>query len=97
MCGNDILALGVLFECINRGIKVPEDVSITGFDGLEITGHVSPALTTVYIPSAEMGTLAADYLIARLEHRTVVTKTRLKSSLVIRDTTAPPRTTGKNL
>lgn len=90
-CGNDILALGVLFECINRGIKVPQEMSITGFDGLDICRHVSPALTTVHIPSAEMGTLAADYLIARLDKRTVAEKTRLASSLVIRATTAPPR------
>ncbi len=92
MCGNDILALGVLFECVNRDIDVPGTISITGFDGLEITGHVRPALTTVHIPSAEMGTLAADYLVARLENRPVAEKTRLSTSLVIRATTAPPRT-----
>ena len=93
MCGNDILALGVLFECLNRGIDVPGDVSITGFDGLDLAGHVRPALTTVHIPSAEMGVLAADYLIARLENRTVAEKTRLSTSLVIRGSTAPPRHT----
>ncbi len=90
MCGNDILALGVLFECLNRGIDVPREISITGYDGLDISGHVRPALTTVHIPSAEMGTLAADYLVARLENRTVAEKTRLDTSLVIRGTTAPP-------
>ncbi len=91
LCGNDILALGVLFECLNRGIDVPGEISITGFDGLDIAGHVRPALTTVHIPSAQMGSLAADYLLGRIENRTVAEKTRLSTSLVIRGTTAPPR------
>ncbi|GJL80496.1 MAG: transcriptional regulator [marine bacterium B5-7] len=90
-CGNDILALGVLFECISRKIRVPEDMSITGFDGIELSAHVTPALTTVSIPSAQIGTLAANYLVARLEDKTTASKTRLSSHLVIRDTTAPPR------
>ena len=90
VCGNDILALGVLFECLERGIRVPEEISITGYDGIDLSAHVTPALTTVYIPSAEMGVVAADHLAARLEGKTVADKTCLTTDLVIRATTAPP-------
>ncbi len=90
VCGNDILALGVLFECLGRGIRVPEQVSITGFDGIDLAAHVTPALTTVNVPSAEMGVFAADYLAARLDGKTVANKICLTTDLVIRATTAPP-------
>ncbi len=93
VCGNDILALGALFECISRGIRVPEDISITGYDGIDLAAHVSPALTTVHIPCAEMGEVAADFLAARLEGRSVAEKTCLGTDLVIRSSTAPPRKT----
>lgn len=90
ICGNDILALGALFECQAQGLRVPEDISITGFDGLDLAGQVDPPLTTVHIPSLEMGRRAAEYLIARLDDRPVVDKTRLESNLIVRNTTAPP-------
>ncbi len=90
VCGNDVLALGVLFEALDRGLSVPRDLSITGFDGQALAGHVKPALTTVHIPSAEMGAMAADYIIARLDGRPTAARTCLDTSLVIRDTTAPP-------
>ena len=90
VCGNDILALGVLFECLARGIDVPAKMSITGFDGLDLAGQVAPPLTTVHIPSFEMGRRSAEYLVGRLNNRPVADKTKLESSLVIRNTTAPP-------
>lgn len=90
ICGNDILALGALFECLALGAVVPDDVSITGFDGLDLAGQVDPPLTTVHIPCYEMGRRSAEYLIARLNDTPVPDKTRLEPSLIIRDTTAPP-------
>lgn len=90
ICGNDILALGVLFECLAQGVKVPEKISITGFDGLDLAEQVAPPLTTVHIPSTEMGHRSADYLIGRLNDKPVTDKLRLDFSLIIRGTTAPP-------
>ena len=90
VCGNDILALGVLFECLAQGVDVPTQMSITGFDGLDLAGQVTPPLTTVHIPSFEMGRRSAEYLIAQLNNSPIAEKTRLESSLIIRDTTAPP-------
>lgn len=63
---NDELAAGALFECMRRGIRVPEDLAIMGFSDEEIATHLYPALTTVRIPRHEMGRLAADLLLARL-------------------------------
>ncbi len=91
VCGNDILALGVLFECLARGYEVPRSMSITGFDGIDLAGQVDPPLTTMTIPSATMGSHAADYLLARLMNRPVPDKTPLEANLVVRGTTAPPR------
>lgn len=90
ICGNDVLALGALFECQARGINVPGEMSITGFDDLDIARHLNPPLTTMRVPSQEMGRMAADYLLARLEGRPAHTHTQLEVSLIVRGTTAPP-------
>lgn len=90
VCDNDILALGVLFECLAHDVKVPQEISITGFDGLDLAGQVEPPLTTVHVPSFEMGRRSAEYLIARLNDKPAADKTKLESNLIIRGTTAPP-------
>lgn len=91
VCGNDILAMGVLFECKARNWAVPEDVSVTGFDDLRLVGHLEPPLTTIRVPCEEMGCRAADYLMARIEGRPTGDKIELDVELQIRGTTAPPR------
>ena len=55
ICGNDILALGALVECQALGFRVPEDISIVGFDNLELSLHSNPPLTTIDVPAEEMG------------------------------------------
>lgn len=65
--GNDILALGSLFECQHRGMRVPEDVSIIGFGNANIAANTIPPLSTVRTPSAEIGRSAAEYLVALAE------------------------------
>lgn len=59
-CCDDLLALGVLFECQRRGIKVPDEMSIIGFNNLEFAACAYPALATVVTPRYEMGRLAAE-------------------------------------
>lgn len=56
---NDSTALGVLKACQEQGIKVPEELSIVGFDNVEISEHVNPPLTTVHIHKRRMGEIAA--------------------------------------
>ena len=66
-CGNDVLAAGALRRAHERGIDVPGDLSITGFDDIELARLVSPRLTTVHVPHRAMGTAAAEALIAMSE------------------------------
>ncbi|MES9935404.1 MAG: LacI family DNA-binding transcriptional regulator [Sedimenticola sp.] len=92
ICGNDVLALGALAECQASGINVPDEISITGFDDLDICSQLIPSLTTMRVPSAEMGKRAADFLIARINGETTLLHTEIDVDLMIRDTTAKPRT-----
>ena len=90
ICGNDVLAIGALSECRERGIAVPGQVSITGFDDMEIAAVVTPALTTLRFPAEDLGALAAQHLLARLAGREVEMRTELPVELVVRESTAPP-------
>jgi len=91
LCGSDLFAYSALFEASRMGIRVPEDMSITGFDDTDFAPNVAPALTTIRTPRAKMAELTAEYLLAALadggEHRS----RRLDVELVIRESTAPPR------
>ena len=64
MCGNDVLAAGAMRMAAKLGLRVPEDVSITGFDDIELADIVTPPLTTVHVPHREMGRRAAQKLLA---------------------------------
>ncbi len=67
LCGNDVLAAGAMIEARARDLRVPDDISITGFDDLEMAQVVDPQLTTVHVPHREMGTTAAAALIEMVE------------------------------
>ncbi|MEZ8140669.1 LacI family transcriptional regulator [Enterovibrio norvegicus FF-33] len=88
VCGNDIIAMGALLECQTLGVRVPEDVSIVGFDDVAMASHIHPALTTMQVPSKTMGEKAADFLLAKLSNEPVTDKLELEAKLVVRETTA---------
>ncbi len=71
---NDDLAAGALFECARRGIRVPEQLAIVGFNDQEIAGQVSPAITSVVTPRFEMGRHAAEMLLKRMRGQVVKPK-----------------------
>lgn len=88
ICGNDILALGVLCAAREQGLAVPGDLSVTGFDNLEIISVLSPALTTMHAPSRRMGAHAADYLMRQIKAGTNdVERVELQTELIVRETT----------
>lgn len=91
ICGNDVLAIGAIAECHALGLKVPEDVSVTGFDDMEIAAMMTPALTTMRFPTAELGSYAANHLLMRLEGKAVDLRCKLPTELVVRDSAAAPR------
>jgi len=89
---NDNLAVGVLRVARERGIRIPEDLSLVGFDDSEQASLVTPALTTVRQPLAEMGRMAVSLLMRILDNqRHEALRIELAAKLVVRDSTAPPR------
>ncbi len=89
MCGNDVLAVGALQRARELGMRVPEDVSITGFDDIELARIVTPALTTVHVPHREMGRKAAIELVNMVEKKSLGTATQLQSSQCLRGSLGP--------
>lgn len=90
VCTSDILAQGALVECQVRGIAVPSRMSITGFDGLDSSAAIHPALTTLWVPAEAMGRLAGQFLAARSSREEHGSRVALATRLVLRDTVAPP-------
>ncbi|MCB5951339.1 substrate-binding domain-containing protein [Enterococcus sp. BWT-B8] len=62
-CGNDEMAIGAYQAVFEKGLRIPEDISIIGFDGLEISKYLTPTLTTVYQPAFDIGYFAAKFLV----------------------------------
>lgn len=86
--GSDMLAAGALFECQRRGIRVPGDLAIAGFDDAELAGSTVPGITTIRVPRFEIGRAAAEILLQRFEGRYAGPRSvDLGFELVIRQTT----------
>jgi LacI family transcriptional regulator len=62
-CGNDMMAMGALQAAADIGRRVPDDISIIGYDDQVVAGYTQPPLTTVVLPNYEMGRKAAELLI----------------------------------
>jgi LacI family transcriptional regulator len=93
---NDNLAIGAVQAARARGVRVPEDLSVVGFDDSEHATIVSPALTTVRQPLAEMGRTAVSLLTRLLERQRFETlHIELGTRLVVRESTGPAADTGR--
>lgn len=90
MCGNDVLAVGAMLEARRLGLEVPQDVSITGFDDIELARTALPALTTVHVPHRKMGSLAATELVRMVETGSAGRSVKLQTTLCQRGTLGPP-------
>lgn len=89
-CFSDQMALGMLAACRERGIRVPQDFSIVGFDDLASSRYLSPPLTTVSQPMREIGVGAVNLLLAILDAAEVPRQQTLDFSLMVRGSTAAP-------
>jgi alanine racemase len=87
---SDMAAIGLMAAAIASGLRVPEDISIVGYDDLPMAAWTTPRLTTVRQPIVEKGRLAARLLIQRLQGKEVGSPPPLQTSLVVRNSTAPP-------
>jgi DNA-binding LacI/PurR family transcriptional regulator len=90
VCVNDIMAVGALRELRERGLRVPQDVSVTGFDNVKLSEFCFPALTTVHIPRDRIGHIICERLAPKAE-RTELAEQEivLDPELVLRDSTGP--------
>jgi LacI family transcriptional regulator len=88
VCVNDFMAVGALREIRDRGLRVPEDISVTGFDNIKLAQFCHPALTSVHIPRDQIGQIVCDALLpdetGRVEHEIVI-----DPELIVRDSTGP--------
>jgi LacI family transcriptional regulator len=88
VCVNDLMAVGALRELRESGLRVPADISVTGFDNIRLSQFCYPALTSVHIPRDEIGRTICDCLMKEdnttLEHEFVI-----DPELVLRDSTGP--------
>jgi len=69
ICGSDLLAIGAMHALRQRGIQVPTDVAVCGFDDFDVSVHMNPQLTTVAVPAWQMGATAAGLLIDALDDK----------------------------
>lgn len=82
---NDMTAVGVIQELAQNHIRVPEDVSVVGFDNIEIASMIAPMLTTVNQPAFETGKLACSFLLDNMKGSRLDASLKLEPSLVIRN------------
>src|ERR1035437_2821125 len=88
---NDISAIGATCAFQESGIRVPEDISVVGFDDIQTAAYMTPPLTTVRTPLKKMGELAARTLLEQIEESTrYVPEILITPELVVRKSTAPP-------
>lgn len=89
VCFNDKVAVGTLQAARERGLRVPEDLSVAGFDDIDLAEATDPRLTTVRQPLQEMGSIAVTQLMRVLDgHRPEALHIELATTLVIRESTA---------
>jgi DNA-binding LacI/PurR family transcriptional regulator len=90
---NDLMAVGVLNRLAARGVAVPGDISVVGFDDIEMSSMTTEPLTTVRMPMEAAGRAAVDLLLDGLDAPDEPEPTRrwLPTQLMVRSTTAPPR------
>lgn len=100
ICFNDMVAIGVLQACREQNIRVPEDLSVTGFDNITFSAYTSPPLTTLDQPKYSIGNEAAELLLDLLNQKTdhSIQANRekvLKGNLLVRNSTSSPKLENK--
>jgi len=89
-CYNDMTALGALRHIRATGLRVPEDISVIGFDDLYIAQYTDPPLTTVRQPMRMMGRMAMETLLQLLDGSQLAHSVKVPGELILRESTAPP-------
>ncbi|HET9781695.1 MAG TPA: substrate-binding domain-containing protein, partial [Candidatus Dormibacteraeota bacterium] len=85
LCANDQTALGAMHALARRGIRVPQDVAVTGFDDVPVARHLHPPLTTVRQPMQELGGMAFDVLYSKISTGRSESDVVLPVQLIVRE------------
>jgi LacI family transcriptional regulator len=85
---NDFMAVGAMREIRERGLRVPEDISVTGFDDVALAQYWYPALTSVHIPRDHIGQRICDALVSD-EEKMPAREMVIEPELALRDSTGP--------
>ena len=92
---NDVMAMGVMDAVRHRGLRVPDDVSVIGFDDIPQASLIRPALTTIRQPLEKMGRVATQMLLELLgQPQKKIGRIELPTELIVRDSCQPPRVGG---
>jgi DNA-binding LacI/PurR family transcriptional regulator len=92
---SDVVAFGAMAALRESGRRVPDDVSIVGFDDIPLAAYLDPPLTTIHLPAHDLGRAAGVALLDGIHGRQVEPRTVLPTELVIRSSTAPPTSPGR--
>jgi LacI family transcriptional regulator len=93
--GNDLMALGILWAARERGVRIPEDLSLIGLDDIQLAAEVSPSLASVALPRHQIGSLTMSLLLDLIAmpqtmQQSPVREEIVETRLVVRQSTAPP-------
>ena len=91
VCVNDFMAFGVIRELREQGLRVPEDVSVTGFDNIKLSEYCFPPLTTLHIPRDQIGHMVADSLLSGIQREEPARDVMIEPEFVLRASTGPAR------
>lgn len=97
MCSNDMLAIGVMHELFRAGLRVPDDISVVGFDDIHMAEMIIPPLTSIQMARSELARAAVTALRAHIEHLSPQREYQIHTHLVVRASTGFPKGTMSQL
>jgi LacI family transcriptional regulator len=86
---SDVVAIGALHSLREANLRVPQDVSVVGFDDIPLAEYFNPSLTTVRVPARGLGRAAGEQLVERVAGRPVAPRTLLRTQLIVRGSSGP--------
>lgn len=89
VCGDDIVAYEAMMSLRTRGVSVPQEMSIVGYNNFDVCSIAKPNMTTVHVPMRQMGQTIAEKLLERMAGKTTSGLVHIPVNLVVRDTTGP--------
>jgi LacI family transcriptional regulator len=95
--GNDTVAIGVMAAIREKGLRIPNDIAVVGYDDIPIAAYTSPPLTTVRVPAVEPGRIAGEMVIALIQGiEPPERQVKLESELIVRESCGASLVVGKN-